>query len=133
MASEDVTATFHAILPYPPSVNHYWRHVVRRGRVVVYIADTGLEYRRRVKTILKGAPKLSGSLRVVVLVNAPDGRVRDLDNLLKCLLDSLTAAGLWNDDNQVDELAIVRKQQVAGGAVDVVVSKIQPPTEGVVE
>lgn len=36
----------------------------------------------------------------------PDNRRRDLDNLLKCLLDSMTAAGVYADDSQVKDLSL---------------------------
>ena len=38
----------------------------------------------------------------------PDKRRRDLDNLLKATLDSLTHAGVWSDDSQIDALSIRR-------------------------
>jgi len=36
----------------------------------------------------------------------PDRRRRDLDNLLKSLLDAITHAGIWDDDSQVKHLEI---------------------------
>lgn len=113
-----------ATLPYPPSVNHYWRHAVRHGRVTVYVSNEGRQYRRRVKAILAGVPKLEGRLSIAVRVHCPDARTRDLDNVLKGLLDSLTAAGVWHDDNQLDRLIVVRDAPAKGGLVDLVISQM---------
>jgi crossover junction endodeoxyribonuclease RusA len=41
-------------------------------------------------------------------VHAPDRRRRDLDNVLKSTLDSLTHAGVWDDDSQIDQLSVER-------------------------
>lgn len=112
-------------LPYPPSVNHYWRtRVMRRGaRYVpsVYVSEDGQQYQRTVKRILDGVPTADGRLRVQILVRPPDRRARDLDNILKCCLDALTKAGVWHDDSQVDSLLVVRGDQVDGGSVIVLV------------
>ncbi|WP_435781508.1 RusA family crossover junction endodeoxyribonuclease, partial [Escherichia coli] len=48
---------------------------------------------------------------------------RDLDNILKAPLDALTHAGLLMDDEQFDEINIVRAQPVSGGRLGV---KIYP-------
>ena len=45
---------------------------------------------------------------VEVHLYPPDGRRRDLDNHLKILCDTLTHAGVWDDDEQVDDLRIIR-------------------------
>lgn len=124
MASEGSVAAFRAILPFPPTINHYWRHAMRRGRACVYVADAGRTYRQRVRSILGGAPKLTGRLRVAVRACPPDRRTRDLDNLCKCLFDSMTSAGVWNDDSQIDELVIVRDKPSRGGLVEVSVEEL---------
>ena len=115
-------------LPYPPSVNHYWKtRVLRRGaRYVpqVYVSPDGQRYQRTVAKVLDGVPRFNGQLRVQILVQPPDGRARDLDNVLKCLLDSLTKAGVWHDDQQIDSLLVVRGSQVDGGSVLVVVENM---------
>ncbi len=36
----------------------------------------------------------------------PDNRSRDLDNYLKAIFDSLTHAGVWEDDSQVKKMAV---------------------------
>ena len=115
------------ILPYPPTVNHYWKtSVIRKGRrhvPHVYIDLEGQEYRKRVKWYLEGIPTVEGLVNVIIVVNPPDKRRRDLDNLLKCLLDSLTHAGLWADDSQVDRIALFRGEVIPGGQVSLVVEQ----------
>ena len=115
-------------LPYPPSVNNYWKtRVIRRGSGFVpsvYVSEVGQRYQESVRRLLNGVPKFAGRLRVQVLVQPPDQRARDLDNVLKCLLDSLTRAGVWDDDSQVDSLLVVRGDQVDGGSVLVLVEDL---------
>ena len=48
-------------------------------------------------------------LEINVHLHAPDKRLRDIDNVLKPLLDALVHAGLFNDDSQVDLITIDRK------------------------
>ncbi len=100
-------------LPFPPTVNTYYRTV--NGRML--ISREGREYRQAVAELAASEnwPKF-GSERVSVSIEAwmPDRRRRDLDNLLKSLLDSLTHAGVWEDDSQIDGLAIWRAPHVGG-------------------
>ena len=107
----------HLTLPWPPSINHYWRHT-RNGH---YISAEGKAYRDRVRTAvaLAGAQTLAGRVAVTIAAYPPDRRKRDLDNVLKALLDALTHAGLWTDDEQIDDLRIVRDRVVAPGRVSV--------------
>ena len=101
------------VLPFPPSTNHYWRHVGRR----VLISREGRQYRQTVAELAAAEnwPKF-GAQRISVQIEAwmPDKRRRDLDNLLKSLLDSLTHAGVWDDDSQIDGIAIWRAPMIGG-------------------
>lgn len=95
-------------LPWPPSVNHYYRHVGPR----VLISRAGRKYRERICALLAdlGVPTLVGSLDVTIDAFPPDRRRRDLDNLQKCLFDSLQHAGLYQDDSQIDKFAVTRRE-----------------------
>lgn len=112
-------------LPYPPSINKYWRYV--SGRVL--ISKEGREYREKVKQAVNGAVNgkgllLSGRLKVEIAAYMPDKRRRDLDNLNKALLDSITHAGVWVDDSQIDDLKIIRCSDNNGGRVVVSVMEM---------
>jgi len=102
-------------LPFPPSVNHYWR--LWRGRMV--ISTEGRAYRARVATILRaaGVRPMTGRLAVAIEAFPPDHRRRDLDNLLKALGDSLQHGGAFPDDSQIVWLLIEKAQLVQGGKV----------------
>lgn len=102
-------------LPYPPSVNHYWRRVGFR----TLISRGGRRYRKEVMALLAAdrAAPMRGRLEMVVHVFPPDGRRRDLDNLQKGLCDSLQAAGVYADDSQIDRLDVHRGPIVRGGKV----------------
>jgi len=92
-------------LPYPPSVNHYWR---RRGRMY-FISKEGIFYREAVMQNACDAgitAPITGWLHVSVLASAPDRRRRDLDNISKALLDALAHAGLYADDAQISRLEL---------------------------
>ena len=85
-----------AELPWPPSVNRYYRHVGYK----VLISREGRQYRRMTVSRLGGTPKLNGRRSLYADFYPPDNRRRDLDNVGgKCFLDSLQAAGLFDDDN----------------------------------
>jgi crossover junction endodeoxyribonuclease RusA len=98
-------------LPYPPSVNHYWRYA--RGRF--YISSAGHNYRKAVIAALYGCEKLTGPVALEIEVYPPDRRRRDLDNILKSVLDALEYAGAFDDDAQVASIFVVRKEIVKGG------------------
>jgi crossover junction endodeoxyribonuclease RusA len=108
------------VLPYPPSVNHYWRHV--GGRILV--SREGRRYRDAVRTLLAGTGPLAGRLAVEVTLFPPDRRRRDLDNAMKCLLDSLGGGCAYLDDSQIDDLRVVRGGVAEGGSARIEIREI---------
>lgn len=101
------------VLPYPPSVNHYWRHVGWR----TLISREGRRYRKEVVALLAAqrARPMTGRLVVQVTVHPPDERRRDLDNVQKALFDALQEGGAFHDDSQIDELVIKRGTVIPNG------------------
>lgn len=82
-------------LPYPPSVNHYWKKT-RNGRV--YISKEGKDYKAKVFVDCLHIPVIKPPVEINVSVYFPDNRKRDLDNLGKVLFDSLVDAKVLADD-----------------------------------
>lgn len=116
-------------LPYPPSVNTYYRTF--KGRIL--ISAPGRAYRQlilstighltRMDKIIECTP-IGFDIFMHVLVYPPDKRRRDLDNILKALLDALQHGGLYKDDSQISKLVIERKEVVKSGSVFVMIDKI---------
>lgn len=114
-------------LPWPPTVNTYYRHVPIGRAVRSMISKRGREYRAAVAAIVlesRAAKRLAGRLQVAIDAHVPDKRARDLDNALKGLLDACTHAGVWVDDEQIDCLSIVRCGRVPGGRVVVTIREV---------
>lgn len=105
-------------LPFPPSVNTYWRHPSKgplAGRHL--ISEAGRKYRENVARLIRLDHPIESRLAVSITAHMPDRRRRDLDNLPKAIFDALTHAGLWLDDEQIDLLTIARADVVKGGMV----------------
>ena len=114
------------ILPFPPTVNTYWRFT----KTGVLISASGRLYRANtiasVFEQLKRIPKpMTEPVEITLKLSPPDKRRRDLDNYLKAIFDSLTHAGIWEDDSQIKHMDIGWSDTVKGGAAEI---SIQPFT-----
>lgn len=120
-------------LPYPPSVNHYWRHF--RGRTV--ISKGGRAFRANVRALLTAAelggggprkPPTGGRVALCMDAFPPDRRRRDLDNIQKAVLDALEHGGVYEDDSQID-LLITRRAPIdrPSGHIDIRLYELPTP------
>ena len=109
-------------LPYPPSVNRYWR--VWRNRAVV--SPAAKKFQREVREVVarSGWPKAAGEVRVLAELRPAPGRKPDVDNAGKALLDALVHAEVLEDDRSVVELHLWR-----GGAGEGVALVTVAPAE----
>ncbi|UYV11912.1 MAG: RusA family crossover junction endodeoxyribonuclease [Phycisphaera sp.] len=104
-------------------MNHYWRRAGSR----TIVSARGRRFRTQVAAELAFAHvrRFDGRVAVRIVVHPPDRRRRDLDNVLKALLDALAQpGGAYRDDAQIDELEALRGEVVKGGLVLVTVEGI---------
>ena len=113
-------------MPWPPTVNHYHQpvkmgrgvRIIKGKKAKAYAVDAVCEL---VELGLSGE-KLGGRLSVSLTLRPPTLAKYDVDNRPKGVLDALTEAEFWLDDEQVDSLKVVKGEKVKGGRVDLVVS-----------
>lgn len=65
-----------------------------------------------------------GRLFVQIEAYPPDKRMRDIDNLAKCVLDALQTARVFENDYQIDRLLIERKEVMKPGKLFVSILEI---------
>ena len=115
-------------LPWPPSLNTYWRHVGHK----TLLSAAGRQYRTDViAAVFDQYPlhkPLESRLSVQITALPPDRRSRDLDNLLKGPLDAMEHAGVYVNDSQIDDLHIIRGPRLPGGHLVVFVERIEGGT-----
>ncbi len=108
-------------MPYPPSVNTYYSVV--RGRKI--LSKKGRSYKIEAMVCLyqqSVAKDREGPYAICISVRPPDKRKRDIDNLIKPLLDSLVEYGAISDDSEVVDLRIQKFNPIKGGSVEVLIS-----------
>lgn len=107
------------VLPYPPSVNHYYP--TARGRRI--LSQAGREYRKLVAEAVSEQwqadveKPLLGRLEMWMHLRPPSTQASDIDNRIKALWDALQHAGVYRNDNQVDALHLFRDRMTSGGSV----------------
>lgn len=128
------------ILPFPPSVNTYWRHPNKgafAGKSLISAAGRKFQSAACTAIVeqLRRLPKpTSAPASVEIVLFPPDNRIRDLDNYNKALFDALTHAGVWEDDSQVKECwwsgdRLSRKGRSRSLSVSTRKRRVQPPDQ----
>lgn len=110
-------------LPFPPSVNGYWRST-RKG---VLISERGRIFRSNAlasiyQQLRCRPPALLTELEVHLVLCPPSRAKRDLDNFQKALFDGLTHAGIWKDDSQVKRMLVEWGPVTKGGKAEINIS-----------
>ena len=117
-------------LPWPPSVNVYWRHVGSK----VLISAEGRAYARVVygcaveqsmTTLSVGRKAFVAPVSVDIIAYPPNRARRDLDNLPKAILDALTKARVWEDDSLVRDLRIRWGEARKGGEIQITINAME--------
>ena len=109
-------------LGFPPSINHYYRARRGGGR---FISKEGKRYREDVIVMcLQSRVKTTGPVALTIKAFPPDLHQRDLDNLLKALLDALQAAGAIDNDKNVRQLHMEWGNVRTGGMVVVEIERM---------
>ena len=96
-----------AEIPFPPSVNRLWGFSADGKKR--YLLPRQRDYREFVAfAVPKRNTKPDDEYFIDIEFSPPDRRKRDIDNLIKPVLDALEAAGAIHDDSQVSTLRVRR-------------------------
>ena len=115
-------------LPFPPSMNTYWRNF--RGRTVM--SKAGRAFREQViqYVIDNNIPKFGESkVKITLILRPRDKRKIDIDNRIKAVLDALEHAGVFDDDFHVDHIHMIRGAPIKGGLLHVTIEEIDNPRQ----
>lgn len=114
-------------LPFPPSVNGYWRkgwYYKGKQRIpAMLISKRGREYRQLAIAALEkqglAGRLIRGEVRLDCVFFPPTAGARDKDNFHKGLMDAMTHAKVWYDDNQAKAGDTIMGPKREGGEVKV--------------
>lgn len=121
------------LLPFPPSINAYWQQVVIRTRTGKNFRSTALTKRAKafraeaLYSIKQQYPIhqiIDYQVKVTIYLFPPTLRKYDVDNFNKGILDALTHANIWVDDELVYDLRIIKRHKYKGGQVIVDIQKL---------
>ena len=113
-------------LPISPSVNDSYGITIKGKFPIKYVKTSAKEYFSKVKEYVllnNFNVQANTRLKVEVMINFATNHRNDLDNRLKSLFDSLTQAGVWEDDSLIDELFVIRGETKKPGSIIIKISE----------
>lgn len=125
-------ASYTYLLPFPPSVNGYWRtasvQIGRRRANRTLLSARARKYKTDVKKLMfttdRPPEPITGPVVVTVTLSPPTHQARDIDNYMKPLFDVMTENGIWEDDSQVDVMIVARDAVVSPGSAVITVTPL---------
>lgn len=125
ITSADIARVSRVTLPYPPSVNRYWRQW--QGRTL--LSAEARKYKNAAAIIARAAGMRPISGPVVLSIDFYRPRKRgDCDNLFKAQLDSLRGIA-YADDDQVVEIHARRFDDKSNPRAEVTVTQAEMAQE----
>ena len=102
------------LLPYPPSVNSLWRHTGKR----TYRTNKYTSWAAEAAEYLSGqdipSKPIAHPVKIEMAVGRPDRRRRDIDNLVKSVLDIICQNNILEDDHWVHDLNVYWSEEIVG-------------------
>lgn len=98
-----------------------WKHAGGKH----YLTKQANQYYSHVRGVVALQAKvvnINCDIEVRCVLNPPDKRRRDLDNAWKVIADSLTKAGVWQDDKFIRKLTLEWGEVRPGGTVAITVA-----------
>lgn len=110
-------------LPLPPRLNGgYWGFKGHRR----FLTKEAVAYKQTVWAAVVSQPVRfkDARLSLTIILHFRDRRANDLDGRIKGLQDALCQAGLFDDDEQIDQLLVKRGEIIKGGKCVVKISAL---------
>lgn len=100
------------ILPWPPSINHYYciGRNKKTNKSTIRRSIKAIRYRDYVYYLMGKQIPYTGRVFLHIIANHPNSHRYDLDNLLKGTCDALEYAKVYKNDSQIDRIIIERGQ-----------------------
>ena len=100
-------------------MNSYWLTSGKRR----YISKRGMAFKAAAAEACNGLTGFGGDpVEVSIVLYPRDKRLLDIDNICKCILDSLQGY-MYEDDQQVWKLVVERAEKIKGGGCDVTIKE----------
>jgi crossover junction endodeoxyribonuclease RusA len=122
-------------LPWPPSVNGYWRTV---GKGQILSKDARDYHKRAAEKLAEQLPLGDAPLwpdgiefETHVLLCPKDKRRRDVDNWTKGIYDAMTMAKVWEDDDQIRKHTVEFGEKRNPGLVIITLKPFIPKPLGI--
>lgn len=114
---------YTARLPWPPTVNHYHQPIIRNGKPRIIKSAKVREYLEKNYMLIHrqqiGDLMINYNVIMQINLHPPTLRLYDVDNRAKAVLDTLSKASFWVDDDQCESLLLNKCQKEKGGFVDI--------------
>ena len=123
---KQLTPPYVLELPYPLSINRYWR--TNHVKKMTYVTEQGAKFKKSVMANYGYLCKpVVGNVALEIVIKPkltkkglPSKELIDLDNGCKCILDSLIGIA-YVDDKQVKEITLRYGEPMADGGTIVTV------------
>ena len=101
--TQPAVTPIYLTLPFPPSANGIWRGG-QGGRHYLSPKYKAWKQDAELDAKLQNKARISGPFAVQINAVRPDRRKRDIDNLIKPLIDLLVHCGVTDDDSEMQQI-----------------------------
>jgi crossover junction endodeoxyribonuclease RusA len=109
----------------PPSVNSYWRSVLRGGRIIHYVSKEGKAFKNALSLIARANKfkLLKGDVILKYKLYCKKQGRKDLDNTLKAVQDALEGIA-YENDKQIKRIEAEKISNAGWDGIEITVEEV---------